>query len=361
MIMTKNTPLYHLHKKYNGKMVDFFGFNLPIQYEKGILYEHNQVREAVGLFDVSHMGEFFFEGDQAENNLLQLITVDVKKQRINTVRYGFICNHQGNTVDDCLVYKYSDTKYMVVVNGANIDKNKAWVLENLKDPACFTDRSDDIALIAIQGPNSTLLCAKATSSLPEKYYTFIEKTLFFGCDVMISKTGYTGELGYEVYCKTDDATTILEALLEHGQSFDVTLCGLGARDTLRLEAGMPLYGHELSETISPVNSSLKMFLSKDHTDYIGALAHQMPPKTKRVGLQLLEKGVPREGYTILQHDQDIGKVSSGTFSPSMNVGIAMALVDVSVNEQEPIEVVIRNKKVQAKIVPLPFAYKKQGG
>ncbi len=359
--MTKKTPLYHLHEAHHGKMVDFFGFYLPIQYEKGILYEHNKVREAVGLFDVSHMGEFFFEGEQAKETMLKFITVDVKKQKNNTVRYGFLCNHQGNTVDDCLVYKYSETKYMVVVNGANVDKNKAWIFENLDDSSCFTDFSDEMALIAIQGPNSTKLCERATTTLPEKYYTFLEHAIFFGCDVMISKTGYTGELGYEVYCKPQDAPIIWESLLDHGQDLDVTSCGLGARDTLRLEAGMPLYGHELSETISPVNSSLGMFLSQNHTSYIGVTAHQNPPTTKRIGLLLLEKGVPREGYPLLQHNQAIGYVSSGTFSPSLNVGIAMALVDVNVNEAEPIEVLIRNKKVKAKIVPLPFAYKKQGG
>ena len=359
--MTKKTPLYHLHEKYNGKMVDFFGYYLPIQYEKGILYEHQNVRNHVGLFDVSHMGEFFFEGEHATEAMLRLFTVDVRKQKDHTVRYGFLCDHQGHTIDDCLVYKYSDTKYLVVVNGANIIKNEAWIKEQLEAVSCFDNRSDDIALIAIQGPDSLKLCERANVQLPQKYYTFVEKTDFFGFPVMISKTGYTGELGFEVDCDPKDAPEIWEKLLVAGEDLHVACCGLGCRDTLRLEAGMPLYGHELSGSIAPIDSSLGMFLSADHQAYIGANAHKRKPKTKRIGLQLLDKGVPREGYALYQDDRHIGNVSSGTFSPSMNVGIAMALVDVDVDETKPIEVELRNKKIQAKVVSLPFAYKHQGG
>lgn len=355
--MTKKTPLYQTHEKYRGKMIDFFGFYLPVHYEKGILYEHNHVRQAVGMFDVSHMGEFFFEGEHAKEELLKLVTVDLNQQKDYTTRYGFMCNHQGNTIDDCLVYKYSDDKYMVVVNGANIVKDEAWVLANINNPDVFTNKSDDVALLAIQGPNSEALLRRACPTLPEKPFTFVDNVTCFKQPVLISKTGYTGESGYEIYGKPEDITMMWEQFLVHGEDLDITPCGLGARDTLRLEAGMPLYGHELSEEISPINSSLSMFLSKNHTGYIGAEAHQMPPTTKRIGLMLKEKGIPRENYLVYENDQCIGKVTSGTFSPSLNVGIAMALVDIDANLTSNIEIEIRNKRVAAEVVKLPFAYK----
>ena len=357
--MSKKTPLFELHEKYHGKMVDFFNFALPIQYEKGIIHEHNQVRQAVGLFDVSHMGEFFFEGPHAKDAMLTLFTNDINKQKDGTVRYGFMCNDDGNVIDDCLVYKYNDEKYMVVVNGANIEKNEAWVEKHISKE-CFTNKSDDIALIAVQGPKSQALLESVCEQLPKKYYTFEDNVNIFNKNVLLSKTGYTGELGYEIYCKPIDALEIFEGLYAYKDELDVTLCGLGARDTLRLEAGMPLYGHELSEDISPIDSSLSMFISKDHQQYIGASAHQRLAKTKRVGLELLSKGIPREGYNIYQNDVLIGKVSSGTFSPSMQVGIAMALVDIDCDEQKEVEIEIRNKRGKAKIVSLPFSYK-QGG
>jgi aminomethyltransferase len=355
--MTKKTPLYDTHKKHHGKMIDFFGFYLPVFYEKGILHEHNQVRQAVGLFDVSHMGEFFFEGKNAKENLLKLVTVDLNQQKDYTTRYGFMCNHQGKTIDDCLVYKYSDEKYMVVVNGANIDKDKAWVLANIMNASVFTNRSDEIALLAVQGPYSTALCDRACSTLPKKYYSFIDDVTCFNKPVMISKTGYTGEVGYEIYGDPKDITMMWEQFLVHGEDLRVTPCGLGARDTLRLEAGMPLYGHELNEELSPIDASLGMFLSKNHTDYIGAEAHRAPPTTKRIGLQLKEKGIPRENYPVFVNVEQVGKVTSGTFSPSLNVGIAMALVDVDADLSQDIEIEIRKKKVAAEVVKLPFAYK----
>lgn len=358
--MSKKTPLFNIHEKYHGKMVDFFGFVLPIQYEKGIIHEHNQVRNAVGLFDVSHMGEFFFEGDKAKEAMLTLFTNNIIKQKNGTVRYGFMCNHQGNTIDDCLVYKFSDQKYMVVVNGANIEKDEAWVRENINDDSCFINRSNDIALIAVQGPHSKALMEKGCDQLPQKYYTFLENVSCFNKNVLVSKTGYTGEMGYEIYCDPNDVEAIFEHLYSYKDEFDVTLCGLGSRDTLRLEAGMPLYGHELSEDISPIDSSLGMFLSNEHQAYIGATHHQKAPKTKRIGLELCSKGVPREGYPLYQDDKHIGTISSGTFSPSLNVGIAMALVNVDVDENKEIQVEIRNKRIDAKIVSLPFSYK-QGG
>jgi aminomethyltransferase len=355
--MTKKTPLFNTHEKHHGKMIDFFGFYLPVSYEKGIIHEHNQVRNAVGLFDVSHMGEFFFEGEHAKEALLKLVTVDLNKQKDYTTRYGFMCDYQGNTIDDCLVYKYSNQKYMVVVNGANIAKDEAWVLKNISDASLFTNKSDEIALLAIQGPFSKILCDRACSALPEKYYTFIEEATCFGKPVLISKTGYTGESGYEIYGRPQDITMMWEQFLVNGEDLHVTPCGLGARDTLRLEAGMPLYGHELSEEVSPVDSSLGMFLSKDHTDYIGASAHQAPPTKKRIGLQLKEKGIPRENYPVYANDKLIGKVTSGTFSPTLNVGIAMALVDIEADVEADIEIEIRKKRAKAEVIKLPFAYK----
>lgn len=355
--MIKKTPLYDTHNKHHAKIIDFHGFYLPVSYEHGILYEHHKVRQHVGMFDVSHMGEFFFEGTNAKENLLKLISVDLNQQKDYTTRYGFMCNHQGNTIDDCLVYKFNENKYMVVVNGANIEKDEAWVKEHLSDPSVFSNQSDDFALLAIQGPLSTILCERACSKLPKKYYSFVDDATCFNKPVIISKTGYTGELGYEIYASPDDINMMWEQFLVIGEDLHISPCGLGSRDTLRLEAGMPLYGHELSEEISPINSSLGMFLFKSHTDYIGAKAHQASPKTKRIGLVLKEKGIPRENYLVFVGDKPIGKVTSGTFSPTMQVGIAMALVDVDADLTSDITIEIRKKKIQAEVVKLPFAYK----
>ena len=354
--MSKKTPLYPLHQKYHGKIIDFFGFALPIQYEAGILHEHLQVRHHVGLFDVSHMGEFFIEGPNATTIMELLFTTKVSLQKDYSVRYGFLCNHQGKVIDDCLIYKYHDEKYLIVVNGANIDKDEAWIRSQLKDDSVFTNRSDDYGLIAVQGPKATALLHELCSQLPSKNNTFLDEVNCAAKKVMISKTGYTGEEGYEIYCQADDSIAIFEALYAFKDTYQVALCGLGARDTLRLEAGMPLYGHELSETLSPLDVGLGMFLG-DHT-YIGHQHHTKPSMLKRIGLELIDKGIARENYEVYQNQVKVGVISSGTFSPSLNKGIAMAIVDVTVDENKEVEIAIRNKMVRAKIVDLPFNYRK---
>jgi aminomethyltransferase len=356
--MSKKTPLYPLHLKHKGKLIDFFGFTLPIQYEHGILHEHLHVRKHVGLFDVSHMGEFFIEGQDALAIMEHLFTVNVSKQKDGSVRYGFLCNHQGNVIDDALIYKYSNEKFLIVVNAANIEKNEAWIKANLTNSDAFTNQSDAYGLIAVQGPSATSLMLEVCDQLPKQKNTFLDKVVCADKNVMVSKTGYTGEIGYEIYCDQHDAITIFEALYAYQEKHKVTLCGLGARDTLRLEAGMPLYGHELSENISPIDVGLSVFLKDSKHPYIGHQHHQRQPQLKRIGLELIDKGIARENYRVYQNEKQVGTISSGTFSPSLAKGIAMAIVDIDVDENQPVDIAIRNKLVRAQIVALPFNYRK---
>ena len=336
-------------------MVPFAGYLLPVQYENGIRAEHENVRTRAGLFDVSHMGEFLLEGNDALKNLNYLLTNDYSDLKIGSARYSPMCDENGGTVDDIIVYKFSDDKYFTVVNAANRDKDFAWMSAHLTGDAGLKDISDDISQIALQGPEAAAIMTKLAQPecIPQRYYTFVEKAFIGEIPCLISKTGYTGEMGYEIYCQNDDAPVIWDMLMAAGEPFGITPCGLGARDTLRLEAAMPLYGHELSADITPDEAGLSSFIKLDKPDFIGKQALAKPRGRKRIGLRLTERGIAREGAKVLADGQEIGVVTSGTLSPTLGEAIAMALVPADFDARELI-VEVRGKGIGAEAAGLPF-------
>ncbi|NLD34555.1 MAG: glycine cleavage system aminomethyltransferase GcvT [Clostridiales bacterium] len=357
--MEKKTPLYDLHVRLQGKIVPFAGYLLPVQYPTGVIAEHNAVRRACGLFDVSHMGEILFEGPDALSNLQRMHTNDFSGMQVGRVRYSPICNKQGGIVDDLIVYKFAEDRYLLIVNAANKDKDFAWYTKHAQGDVKILDLSDQYAQLALQGPKAPAVLARVADAaqLPTKYYTFTEHVLVAGVDCLVSRTGYTGELGYELYCKPEDAVRLAEALLEAGKDDGLIPCGLGARDTLRLEAGMPLYGHEMSDDITPLEVGLDMFVKMDKPDFIGkqALLERGEPKKIRVGLMLLDRGIAREDSDVYKDDQLIGRTTSGTMGPFVGKAIAMATIDrAHANIGEKLVVDVRGRKLAAQVVALPF-------
>ncbi|MDR2803363.1 MAG: glycine cleavage system aminomethyltransferase GcvT, partial [Treponema sp.] len=255
--MEKKTPLYQWHESHGGKIVPFAGYLLPVQYEQGVIAEHNAVRKCAGLFDVSHMGEFVIKGRDALPNLQRILSNDFRDMSIGRVRYTLMCNENGGIVDDLVVCKMADDRYMLVVNAANREKDAAWIKAHIEGSGVsFEDISDTLAQIAIQGPASLPILSSVSNTIPEKYYTLIEKGQAAGVDCIVSRTGYTGETGFELYCPPEKAETLWERLLEAGKGAGLIPCGLGARDTLRLEAAMPLYGHEMNDSVTPFEAAL---------------------------------------------------------------------------------------------------------
>ena len=357
--MEKKTPLYDLHLKLEGKIVPFAGYLLPIQYKTGVIAEHNAVRNACGLFDVSHMGEIVLEGPDALDVLQELLVNDISGMDIGRVRYSPMCNHEGGIVDDLVCCRMSDDRYMLVVNAANKDKDLKWITEHAKGQVQVTDLSDEYAQLALQGPRAKEILSKlATSSLlPEKYYTFIQDIDVAGVCCMVSRTGYTGEFGYELYCKPSEALSLAEALLEAGREEGLIACGLGARDTLRLEAGMPLYGHEMSDSITPMETGLSFFVKMDKPNFIGkeALIAAGTPKRTRIGLEMLDRGIAREHFPVYLKKEQVGEITSGTMAPHLGKAIAMAMIAADKADPDALyEVDVRGRRLKAKMTDLPF-------
>ena len=354
--MDKKTPLYEAHLSANAKMVSFASYLMPIQYEQGILSEHHAVRNQAGLFDVSHMGEFLLSGNDALSNLNYLITNDFTDLAIGKARYGILCDDDGFAIDDLIVYHTKEKEYLLVVNASNCEKDFKWMSEKITGEVVFENISDRIGQIALQGPNSEIILKEITSDIPTAYYSFIETTIN-NQSCIISRTGYTGEDGFELYTNPETTVYLWNKLMEVGEKHQLQLCGLGCRDTLRLEAGMPLYGHELSDSITPLEAGLKIFV-KLEKDFIGKDALQTPACRKKVGLVLSERGIAREGQDIYQDEKKVGVVTSGTFSPTLNQAIALALVDVNVDIERAFEIDVRGKRIKAERVKLPFYRKK---
>ena len=351
--MSLKTPLYNEHVALDGKIVEFAGYDLPVQYPTGVIKEHMAVRTSVGLFDVSHMGEVIFEGERALENLNYLLTNDFTNMPVGKVRYSVMCYDDGGCVDDLIVYKMAEDKYYVVVNASNRLKDVEWMKDHLLDDVKFSDVSDETAEIALQGPLSTEILSKFCTP-PEKYYTFIE-TKILDKDVIVSQTGYTGETGYEIYAKNEDIVPIWKALLEDER---VVPCGLGARDTLRLEASMPLYGHEMDETISPLETGLDFGVKMDK-DFIGKDGIlERGTNRHRIGLKVTGRGIAREHCHVYREGSLIGHTTSGTHCPYLQGAYAMALVDEVMEIGSIVEIDIRGKLVEAEVVALPF-YKKE--
>jgi aminomethyltransferase len=352
--MEKKTPLYDWHEANGGKIVPFAGYLLPVQYETGLIAEHCAVREKAGLFDVSHMGEFTISGKGALGALQGLFTNDFAKMTVGRVRYTLMCNERGGIIDDLVVYKMDEERYLLVVNAANREKDAAWIRSHLES-AVFEDLSDSYGQIALQGPASPSILAQISETIPQKYYTSIEKGKAAGIDCVISQTGYTGEMGFEFYCKSGDTEALWSKLLEAGKSAGLVPCGLGARDTLRLEASMPLYGHDMDETVNPFEAALSFAVKMDKDDFIGksALLGKEKPERIRTGLKALGRGIIREQCQVFYRGKKTGVTSSGTWLPWLKQSMAMAMLD-SDCPQSGLEVDVRGKMIEAETCAMPF-------
>lgn len=359
----KKTPFYEIHKKLGAKIVEFAGFYMPIQYE-GIISEHKKVRESVGVFDVTHMGEIEIRGKNALNFIQKITTNDASKLVEGKVQYSSMCYSDGGIVDDLLVY-HCGSYYMLVVNASNKDKDFNWMLDNKIDDVEIIDKSDEVSLLAVQGPNSLKVVQKIidVDITDLKYYHFLRGKVA-GIPAIISRTGYTGELGFELYFDSsiESAETIWNALFDAGKEFNIAPIGLGARDTLRLEMGMCLYGNDIDNTTNPLEAGLGWITKFDKGDFIGKdillKVKNEGLKRKLVGFIINDKLVPRHGYDINVNGAKVGNVTSGTFSPILNYSIGMGYVNIEyANEGKNIDIIIRNKPIKATITKPPFIKK----
>ncbi|MEW6624680.1 MAG: glycine cleavage system aminomethyltransferase GcvT [Bacillota bacterium] len=358
----KMTPLNHVHKELGAKMVDFGGWEMPVQYQ-GIIEEHMAVREKAGLFDVSHMGEIWVKGPDALALVQKLITNDASKLQNGQIQYAVFCYENGGTVDDLLVYKITDSEYLLVVNAGNKDKDYQWIMQHKEGNVEVVDKSDETAQIAIQGPSALkILQALTEVDLDSIKYYYWAKGQVSGVDCLISRTGYTGEDGFEIYFEPRHAEDLWKKILEVG-GLEVVPVGLGARDTLRFEAGMPLYGHELSETITPLEAKLGRFvaLQKDYFIGIKALRRQKEEGVVRklAGFEMLDRGIARADYPVYVGDVEVGFVTTGTPAPYLNKNLGNALLKVEyANIGQELFIDVRGKMKKAEVIATPF-YKRR--
>ncbi|MBC34421.1 MAG: glycine cleavage system protein T [Bacteroidetes bacterium] len=358
----KNTAFTKIHEEMGAKMVPFAGYNMPVQF-KGINVEHETVRKGVGVFDVSHMGEFWVKGPNAFEFVQRVSTNDVSKLTDGKVQYTCFPNGKGGIVDDFLVYRINEETYLLVVNAANIEKDWAWCTEQNTNGAVLYNASDEIAQLAVQGPLALKAMQKLTDAnvVDMEYYTF-QKCNFAGVeDVIFSTTGYTGSGGCEIYMANEDAEKVYRAVLEAGEEFGIEAIGLAARDTLRLESGFCLYGNDIDDTTSPIEAGLG-WITKfvDGNDFID---RDYMAKLKEEGIQrkltafkMVDKGIPRQHYEICDAEgNQIGEVTSGTMSPMLKIGIGMGYIQKGMNKIDTeVYIKIRNKMMKAQVVRLPF-------
>ena len=357
----KNTALTKVHESLGAKMVPFAGYNMPVQY-KGLIEEHHCVRKALGVFDVSHMGEFWVKGPKALDLIQKVTSNDASKLFDGKVQYSCLPNRDGGIVDDLLVYRFGKEEYFLVVNASNIEKDWNWIQQfNQEIGAEMTNVSDDYSLLAIQGP----LALKAMQKLTEmnvvdmEYYT-VQRGKFAGKDnIIFATTGYTGAGGCEIYFRNEDAEDIWNAVMEAGAEYGIQPIGLGARDTLRLEMGFCLYGNDIDDTTSPLEAGLGWItkFTKDFTNSEALKLQKTNGVTKKlVAFEMIDKGIPRHGYEIAQADGSVvGVVTSGTQSPSLGKAIGMGYVPTSMSAVgSEIYLLIRGKQLKAQVVSLPF-------
>ena len=361
----KRTAFYPIHQQLGAKMVEFGGFEMPVQYSS-IIEEHKAVRNSVGLFDVSHMGEFEIRGNDALQIVQQLTSNDASKLHEGKAQYSTMCYPSGGIIDDLLVYHRGD-HYMFVVNAANITKDFQWISSHASSyDVQLVDRSDEISLLAVQGPKSLETLQKITSVDLSgiSYYAFVQ-TKLAGVDMVVSRTGYTGELGFELYFDSSpsSAKKVWNAIMDSGKRFEIKPVGLGARDTLRLEMGYCLYGNDIDDATNPIESGLGWITKLDKGDFIGRdailKAKQDGLGKKLVGFVMEEaRAVPRHGYDIRVNGSLVGKVTSGTVSPILGQGIGMGYVETEYAQpSNSLNVTIRNKDARARVVQLPFLKK----
>lgn len=355
------TPLFPVYKESNGKTIDFGGWDLPVQFT-GIKAEHEVVRTKAGLFDVSHMGEIQVKGNGALAFLQKVLTNDVSKPKPGACQYTAMCYEDGGTVDDLVLYKRSDEDILLVVNASNTAKDYQWLLENKDEDVDVTNVSNDYAQIAVQGPLAETIAQRLTDvDLSEiTFFKFKEDVKFADKSILISRTGYTGEDGFEIYCQPEDAVDLWRALLKEGEPEGIQPCGLGARDTLRFEAKLALYGQELTKDISPIEAGIGFAVKTDkQEDFIGKKVLQKQKEDgaprKLVGLEMIDKGIPRPGYEVFKNGEKIGFVTTGTQSPTLQKNVGLALIDSKFKElTTEVEVQVRKRRLKAKIIKTPF-------
>lgn len=364
----KQTPLISVYREYGGKTIDFGGWELPVQFS-GIKQEHEAVRTKAGLFDVSHMGEFMIKGAGSLPFLQLMMTNDVSKLKTGRAQYTAMCYENGGTVDDLIIYKKDEDDYLLVVNASNIDKDFEWLKKHASEDVELINISEQIGQLAIQGP----LAADILQNLAEEvdldtigFFAFREDVMINGISVLVSRTGYTGEDGFELYCKSEDTVKLWKDLLEFGKDKGLVPCGLGARDTLRFEAKLPLYGQELSPEITPIEAGIGFAVKTNKEHFIGkeVLKEQKENGAPRklVGIEMIDRGIPRHGYPVFVKDEKIGEVTTGTQSPTLKKNVGLVLINVEfANLDEEVEVEIRVKRLKAKIVSTPFYKRTQAG
>jgi glycine cleavage system T protein (aminomethyltransferase) len=363
--LARRTHVYEYHRKH-GNIVEYAGFDLPVWFE-GIIPECHSVRNNCGIFDVSHMGRVLAEGKAAESFLNQLTTNDVSKLDVGRGQYSLLCNPKGGIMDDLTIFRIGTLRYLVVYNAANRDKNWTWLFKNkTHTDLTISDVSDNVAMFAVQGPRaSTVLWNVSGVKLEEveKYGTRDVKVAGVSC--LLTRSGYTGEDGFEIYVwntsvdEPSNAAKVWEKILSGGRELGISPVGLGARDVLRLEAGMCLYGNDIDENTSPVEARLNWVVRLEKSDFVGKNAikglKERGPSRVRVGFRMREKGIPRQGHDIFVDTKAVGKVSSGTFSPTLSIGIGMGYVPSSLAPiGETFSVGIRDRRVRAEVVKLPF-------
>jgi aminomethyltransferase len=357
----KRTPLYEIHRELGGKIIDFGGWALPVQYT-GIIKEHNEVRTCAGLFDVSHMGEILITGNGAEEYIQKMVTNDISKMVEGRVVYSPMCYENGGTVDDLLIYKMGEESYLLVVNASNTQKDFEWLKDNYHGhDLSIRDVSESYGLLAIQGPASQKILQKITPEPLEgiRFFRFLQDIDVGGVKALVSRTGYTGEDGFELYVPAHEAARLWKEILDAGAQEGLVPAGLGARDTLRFEAALPLYGQELTPEITPVEAGLGRFVKPNKGDFIGrdVLIEQMEagPNRKLVGLEMLDRGIPRTGYGVEADGKDIGFVTSGGMAPTLRKSLGLALIDRDYsNLGTEILIEMRGRAQKAKVIDTPF-------
>jgi aminomethyltransferase len=362
----KKTPLYEKHKENGAKFIDFGGWDMPVEYT-GIKDEHHAVRNEAGMFDVSHMGEVEVSGEETTKFLQHLLTNNVEDLADNAIVYTFMCYEDGGVVDDLLAYKYNAKKFLLVVNASNVDKDFDWIKkQSVKFDVVVENTSKEVAEVAVQGPKAQEIVQKLTDyNLDDiKFFTFDDGVEIAGVNTLISRTGYTGEDGFEIYTSNEDIGLLFDKILEAGKPLGLKLAGLGARDTLRFEANLPLYGQEISQDITPLEAGLGYFVDLDK-EFIGrdALAKQKSEGLKRkvVGFELLGRGLARTDAVVLNSEgEEIGHVTTGYISPTLEKAIGLALVDSNYTKLgTELTLQVRSRKIPAKVISKRFLKSKK--
>ncbi|HHN75618.1 MAG TPA: glycine cleavage system aminomethyltransferase GcvT [Acidobacteria bacterium] len=355
------TPLHERHLAAGAKMVPFAGYEMPVQYS-GLVEEHRTVRQAAGLFDVSHMGEFFFDGRQAAACLDDLTPSRISALEVGRAAYSALTTEKGTFIDDILVYRLGEQRFLVVVNAANLDKDRRWIEEHIRRfDVRFEDRSQHFALLALQGPRARAILsrlAEGFDALAVKYYRVVEGSVA-GQRVIAARTGYTGEMGWEIFAEPVAAEVLWDALLEAGAADGLRPAGLGARDSLRLEAALPLYGNDIDEQTTVLEAGLEFIVDWDKSEFIGRQAlcaqKEQGPARRRAGLEIIGRGIARQGHPVVCDTEVVGRITSGSWSPTLQKAIAMAYlpVDLAVTGTD-ILVEVRGRQLPARVVDMPF-------